>query len=330
MQKELIEVVESKHSRKLQGIGMMMEGFGYNPIVQEFILEKIWRPEAVELSEWVADYAWRRYGSQDPRLKEAWQLLLEGPYSRNTKHESIICLTPRFSRFKPSNSDQFGVGYDVYKVVKAFQLLLNCSEELGSLETYRFDLIHVTREMLSNLANRFNYFITDAYKKKDAEALAKYGEIFLKLIRDMDELLGTNKHFLLGRWIADARKWGTNSKEKKFYEWNARTIVTMWEPTKKSKLRDYASKQWNGLLKGFYLPRWELFLDQVYRALINNKHFNKKKFFKDLKEVELAWIQGRDGYSSEPEGDTLEVAHRLFKKYIKYYKLPRGAGTLYP
>ncbi len=321
MQKKLIEAVGSKHSGKLQGIGMMMEGFGYNPIVQEFILEKTWKPEPVELSEWVANYAWRRYGSQDPRLKEAWQLLLEGPYSRNALHESIICLTPRLSRFKVSDSDRFGVGYDGYKVAKACQLLLNCSQELGSLETYRFDLTHVTREMLSNLANLFNYFITDAYKKKDAEAMSKNGEIFLQLIRDMDELLGTNKNFLLGRWIADARKWGTNSREKKFYEWNARTIVTMWEPAKKSKLRDYASKQWNGLLKGFYLPRWELFLDRLYLSLNNNKSFNKKKFFKDLKEMELAWIHGTDGYPSEPGGDTLEVAHRLFKKYIKYYKL---------
>jgi alpha-N-acetylglucosaminidase len=94
----------------------------------------------------------------------------------------------------------------------------------------------------------------------------------------------------------------------------------MWEPAKKSKLRDYASKQWNGLLKGFYLPRWELFLDRIYQSLINNRHFNKKKFFKDLKEMELAWIGRTESYPSEPEGDTLEVAHRLFEKYIKYYK----------
>ena len=144
------------------------------------------------------------------------------------------------------------------------------------------------------------------------------------MIRDIDELLGTNKNFLLGKWIADARKWEADSKEKKFYEWNARTIVTMWEPAKKSKLRDYASKQWNGLLKGFYLPRWELFLDQLYLSLNNNKSFNKKKFFKGLKEMELAWIHRTDPYLSEPGGDTLEVAHRLFKKYINYYKFDRN------
>jgi alpha-N-acetylglucosaminidase len=320
MQKELITAVGRNHSGKLQGIGMMMEGFGYNPIVQEFILEKAWKPEAVDLSEWTAAYAARRYGSQDPRLKKAWQLLLEGPYSRTARHESIICLTPRFSRFRFSDPDRFGVGYDAYKVVKACQLLLNCSEEIGDLETYRFDLTHVTREMLSNLANLFYYFIIDAYERKDAHALAKHSEIFLQLIRDMDELLGTDKHFLLGKWIAAARKWGTNSKEKRLYEWNARTIVTMWEPAKKSRLRDYASKQWNGLLKDFYLPRWQCFLDRLYRSLIDNTPFDKKKFFRDVKEMELAWIRQTDRYPSEPGGDTLEAAHRLFKKYIIYYK----------
>ncbi len=36
------------------------------------------------------------------------------------------------------------------------------------------------------------------------------------------------------------------------------------------------------------------------------------------------WIRGIDSYLSEPAGDTLEVAHRLFKKYINYYTFNRN------
>ena len=254
MQKNLTGALESEEAGKLCGIGMMMEGLSYNPIIQEFFTEKNWRPGPVNIKEWVTAYAGRRYGSDDPRLKKAWQLLLEGPYSRNITngYESIICFTPKLTRFIPLESDRFGVGYDAAKVAEACQLLLTCSDRLKDAASYRFDITHVTREMLSNLANLFNYNITLAYQSKDEKALAEHSEIFLQLIRDMDQLLGTNEHFLLGKWIADAGKWGTGKEEKDFYQWNARSLITMWEPAKKSQLRDYASKQWNGLLKRMF------------------------------------------------------------------------------
>ncbi|MCP5106540.1 MAG: alpha-N-acetylglucosaminidase [bacterium] len=339
MQRNLAEVLESKSSGKIRGMGMMMEGMGYNPVVQEFILEKTWNPERVDIREWVADYACRRYGCTDPRLEKVWQLLLEGPYSLDVPDESIICSIPRLRKLPRSGGndgndaeprDLFRVGYDAHTVAEACGLMLECVLERGpkpaklaKLETFRFDLVHVTREMLNNLANRLNRDITAAYIKKDADAVAERGKIFLQLIRDMDELLGTNRHFLLGKWIADARKWGTGDKEKNVYESNARAIVTMWEPAKESKLRDYASKQWNGLLNHFYLPRWERFLDELHKAMTANKRLKKKKILEQLKEMELNWIYGKYGperYPSEPDGDSLQTAHRLYKKYIKYYK----------
>lgn len=322
MQKNLTEALESEKSGKLTGIGMMMEGLGYNPIVQEFISGKVWRPGNVNIKEWVAGYARRRYGSHDPALWDAWELLLEGPYSRNIFNgfESIICSIPKLGRFVPTDSDRFGVGYDAAKVAKACRLLLAFSDRLGDAAAYRFDLTHVTREMLNNLANMFNYNIAAAYRTGDAGALAETSEIFLQLIRDMDELLGTNENFLLGKWIADARKWGTTEEEKNFYEWNSRTIVTMWEPAPKSQLRDYASKQWNGLLKGFYLPRWKLYFDYLARSLEDDRPFDKRGFFKDLREMELQWIRRRDSYPAKPVGDTVKVAQRLFKKYTRYYQ----------
>lgn len=323
MQKNLTEALESEEAGRLCGIGMMMEGLTYNPILQEFITEKNWRPVPVDIKEWVTAYARRRYGSDDPRLQKAWQLLLEGPYSRNITngYESIICFTPKLTRFIPVESDRFGVGYDALKVAEACQLLLACSDQLKDSLAYRFDVTHVTREMLSNLANLFNYHISLAYQNKDEKALVEHSETFLQLIRDMDLLLGTNEHFLLGKWIADARKWGTYKEEKDFYEWNARSLVTLWEPAKKSQLRDYASKQWNGLLKGFYLSRWKMYLDRLAESLKENQHLDRRKFFRDLKEFELQWIRdNQTNYPSKPVGDVTEIAHRLFKKYIPYYR----------
>jgi len=321
MQKNLSTALNSELSRTLVGIGMMMEGFGYNPIVQEFILEKAWNPDMVDIRSWTASFVKRRYGSDNPKLQQAWLLLLEGPYSRNITngYESILCRTPSLSRFVPSDSDRFGVGYDATKIAKACQLILECSEELKDLPSYRFDVLHITREMLINLANLFNSRIAMAYRGRNEKALADGRETFLQLIRDLDLLLETDKHFLLGKWIADARSWGTTEAEKDLYEFNARTIITMWEPSLKSQLRDYAARQWNGLMRDFYLPRWKMLLDRLAESLRDDQPLNRRKYFRDLKKFELRWIRKDNKFTPSPKGDTLETAHLLFKKYIQYY-----------
>ncbi|MUT98614.1 MAG: hypothetical protein EP145_05445 [Bacteroides uniformis] len=33
---------------------------------------------------------------------------------------------------------------------------------------------------------------------------------------------------LLGKWIKDAKSWGTGEEEKRLYEKNARDLVTLW------------------------------------------------------------------------------------------------------
>lgn len=322
MQANLAEVLDSENAGNLQGIGMMMEGFGYNPVVQEFMLEKTWRPGMTDLDEWVTRYARRRYGSEDPRVVDAWRRLLKGPYSRPAPTASIICTTPRLVSLKPKKKPVSKSENET--VTEACRLLLECADTLGRLETFRFDLVHVTREMLDRQAPRLLRNVTAAYKAGDHRALSEAGRRFLQLIKDMDTLLGAHRRFLLGRWLSDARKWGDTPDERVFYQWNARAVVTMWEPARKSQLRDYASKQWNGLLKDFYLPRWRLFLDQLKRSLKEHQPFARRAFMRDLREQEFQWLRQRLPYITEPKGDPVETARRLFNKYNRPSKPSPG------
>lgn len=52
----------------------------------------------------------------------------------------------------------------------------------------------------------------------------------LKLLADMDKLLASDSHFLLGRWLQDSRQWGTSAQEKNLMEYNARNQITLWGP----------------------------------------------------------------------------------------------------
>ena len=67
-----------------------------------------------------------------------------------------------------------------------------------------------------------------------------------------------------------ARALGQTEAEKDLYEWNARVQVTTWGnriAADEGGLRDYAHKEWNGLLRDFYYLRWKTWFDELAARL---------------------------------------------------------------
>ena len=87
----------------------------------------------------------------------------------------------------------------------------------------------------------------------------------LGIVEDVYALLGTQPHMLLGRWLDAARAWGQSPAEKAMMEFNARNQLTLWGP--RGEIADYASKQWSGLMRDYYLRRWQMFFARVGAAL---------------------------------------------------------------
>jgi len=154
-----------------------------------------------------------------------------------------------------------------------------------------------------------------AYKAKDAGAYRESSRAFLQLIDDIDELLATNEEFLLGAWIEDAKRWGQTDAERARLEWNARRVLTLWGKT--PALRDYAWKEWSGMLSGFYAKRWELFFRRQREALGANRPFDEHACQAELLTLEDQWASQSERYSSTPIGDSVRVAGRLFEKYMR-------------
>jgi hypothetical protein len=109
--------------------------------------------------------------------------------------------------------------------------------------------------------------------------------------------------FLLGPWIRDARAWGTTPAEADYYEANARRIITEWG----AGLRDYAHREWNGLVRDYYYPRWWRWAKKCAPDAVNGQSDPGPQG--DF--VKLT----NSNYSLQPVGDPVEVAKRLFGKY---------------
>jgi alpha-N-acetylglucosaminidase len=188
-------------------------------------------------------------------------------------------------------------------LVAALDALFQADPKSREADGYRYDAVNFMRQALAYYGDDVRARILDARKRNDPEDLARQARIMLGILRDMDELTGTRHEFLMGRWIRDARAWGATPAEADYYEANARRIVTAWG----AGLRDYARREWNGLLRDYYLPRW-WFWAQKYApdAVKGETAPGPKDDFTAAKNA---------GYAVEPSGDPVGTAQRLFQKY---------------
>lgn len=295
-------------SGKLVGLGFVNEGLGYNPVVYDLMFEMAWRDQPVDLEQWLANYALSRYGRQNKEARRAWQILGKTVYNGPHYTRSVVDHIPHLRKVADAP-------YDNTQLANAWQALIAAADELGEVDTFRFDLVNVARQVLSNYANVLHRTLIEVSQKKDANAFKKASGQFLQLIDDIDELVATRKEFLLGRWLEDARRWGTTDAERALFEWNARRVLTLWGQG--PAIDDYARKEWSGMLSGYYLKRWRQYLRELGESLSNNEPFNEEEFHSKLRQWMIDWSDRQEAYPTQPRGDSIQGAKRLWAKYRK-------------
>jgi alpha-N-acetylglucosaminidase len=326
-----------KDSKNMVGIGLTPEAIEQNPAVYDAMMSNVWRDNYMKVGydgekspamkdsfipynkSWMQDYTERRYGKKNANVIVAWQGLLNTVYtSEKVKDKgvsSIIVGRPSLNMGDDWRVDTTS-SYDQKLLIQAWQYFLKPGTELRQSAGYQYDAVNITRQVMANYANRLEPEIIKAYKLKDEAGSKKYSIQFLQLMSDMDELLATRKDFLLGKWLKDARTCGITPKESDLYELNARDLITLWGD-KNSPLHEYANKQWSGLIKGFYKPRWQMFLTALNESLKDNKPFDNNAFEEKIKNWEWSWVNAHNSYKSEPTGDAVAVAQKMYSKYYK-------------
>jgi alpha-N-acetylglucosaminidase len=199
-------------------------------------------------------------------------------------------------------------------MLPAWDNLVKAADDLKNSDGFRYDLVDVTRQVLANYADSLQQQVAKAYKNNDSIAFKKYSKQFLVLLDDMDRLLATRKDFLLGKWLSDAKSWGTTPAEKLLYERNARNLITLWGD-KNSELHEYSSRQWAGLLKSFYKARWEQYFTYVTGCMRQQKAIDDKYFDEQMKDWEWKWVNAHELYSATPQGNSVVLAKEIYGKY---------------
>ncbi|MBS6576477.1 alpha-N-acetylglucosaminidase [Parabacteroides goldsteinii] len=320
------------------GSGLFMESIGQNPVFYELAFEMPVHQDSVKLEEWLNKYAERRYGAFSDAANKAWELLLAGPYRAGTngvESSSIICARPAVDVKKSGPNAGFNIPYDPQSLIEAEVCLLQDAEQLKGSGPYRFDIVDVQRQIMSNLGQEIHKKAAEAFKKKDKEAFALHSGRFLELLKDVDILLRTRTEFNFDQWLTDARAWGTTDEERNLFEKNASSLVTIWGGQVDVRQFDYSWREWTGLIEGYYLQRWKQFYDMLQGHLDNGtiyreedakmdlgrQAFRANEFYDSLADWELAFVD-RPGKVRTPvtEGDEVAVARRMLDKYKQLLK----------
>ena len=327
-----------------KGIGFTMEGSENNPVMFELMSELPWRPEKFAKETWVKNYVKARYGVDDPVIEQAWMILAKSIYNcpagnnQQGPHESIFCGRPSLNNFQASSWSKMKNYYDPSDTREAARLMNSVAEKYRGNNNFEYDLVDITRQALADQARlQYQHTIAD-YKAFARQEFDKDAQRFLKMLLMQDKLLGTRSEFRLGHWTEAARRCGTTSEEKELYEWNARVQITTWGNrycADTGGLRDYAHKEWQGLLKDFYYVRWKTYFDALMaqmqaqtapqpELLGGGPHANKTaaELFQmalpqevrlDYYAMEEPWTLQHNPYSAVAEGSPVDSAREVMQ-----------------
>ena len=351
----------------IKGIGTAPEAIEQTPVTYDLIYQLPWMGTKPDVKAWVASYAVARYGKDNAVVKEAWELLRQGVLNYGADAiqgpvEDVWAARPNLQAYPASawgrTLNHAGGTYTRERrqmLADATYKLLSQHKALrlkqGSIyeSNYLYDIVEFGGGVMADYAYDLLLGIREAYEElgpansqqPTANSFTVRRDAFLALMSDVDRFKGTNLNFRLGKWTEEARDAaaeivGATTATADWYELNnARTILTTWS-SPGTNLNDYSYRSWQGLLKDFYLPRWQHFFDNGctrtdYSCFEWNWAHGMEHYVGQTEISTTRLTEGQAGYSysREPEGNTIVEAQQLLAKYILPLALPGGTYYAY-
>jgi alpha-N-acetylglucosaminidase len=294
-------------AKNLRGIGMVNEGLCQNPAAYTFLFESPWENEGDDLDTWGRKFAARRYGRDLAPTSEAWAVLAETVYARARVEDSGLVRCP-------TAPVQLLPDEEITATVRAWSLLLEASGEFSTQETFLFDLVHVGRQALSNLGNRWKLELQNAIAAHDGETFTKLADCISGLLGDFATLLSCHPAFCVEPWIASAMRRGNTEEERTRLRQGALRQLTLWGDGRAEELRDYARKEWSGLVAEFYRPRWERWFTFVRAAWDKGLSPDAQAYRSQMILWEREWILTATPRDL-PRQETVVTSWNLWNKY---------------
>ncbi|MFE9646400.1 alpha-N-acetylglucosaminidase [Streptomyces sp. NPDC006365] len=312
---ELYDKWRTKEGSTLRGVALMPEAADNNPAAFDLFSELAWEDADLDLEAWFRDWAHSRYGARDPHAEAAWDILRRTAYG-TTRADSWSEGADGFFGARPSLTVKSAakwspkqLRYNAEEFEPALDELLKVPASLRNSSAYRYDLLDVARQAASNRSRVLLPRIKKAYDAGDSTELDRLAGDWLALIDVLETLMATDSRHLVGRWVADARAWGADEVERARLAYDNLSLLTVWGTREGADagLRDYANREWAGLLGGLYRLRWSTYFDELRAALEEGREPRAIDWF----ALEERWTREPGRLATRPVGDTYEAAVRV-------------------
>lgn len=328
--------VMKRFGANVVGSGLFMEGIEQNPVVYDLQFELLTTTNRIDLSSWLDNYIKRRYGKYNDTIRKAFDILLETCYASNRKYYEIgvgsaVATSPCVSPLKTGAGGTTKPFYNFDKFTQAVSLFYSVHEEFKNSDGYQYDLCDLVRQMLSNRFYTQQKAFAKAYKKKNIVECRSLAQKQLEILADLNEITSHRSELCFARWINDSHALAENEAQKRYFDRNARTLLTLWGDVrgKEVLLHDYAWREWSGLIGEYYAKRWEIFYPEAIKILENNSKIklikgngytkSVRSFFdkldKKIRDFELEWCKTYSEYEIVADSDVIPSAGINIRKW---------------
>lgn len=305
-----------KRAAYMAGIGMTAEATLHNPVVFDLLFDMAWEEDPVDLESWLRTWLEARYGCLQESAFRAWKGLLATAYhspgySHHGGYTQIFTFRPRLEMSYGEVWNELNTSiikrpyYDTEDFEKAVFILGESLETLGDNESWQYDMQDLLRQVLNNRATEAALSAVKAWKAKDYKVFEEKVSLFFRLFDACDRLMCIRRDTTLADWLGYAKRAGESYGEEtqRLFVEDAKRLITTWgEEETYRTLADYAYRQYGGLLKYYYRPRWDAFFGRMESISVKEWYQMAQEFLKTECGMETELLEG-----AEVIEDTLQL-----------------------
>ncbi len=310
---DLAALTQSPDTKALAGFGLFPEGLIGNAIVYEAAYDLAWNAGGASQAAWLSAYARSRYGRTTPELDAALGKLADSAYRTrywtprwwdNRAGPYLFCKRPtaKIVSFEGHPGDRA-------ELAAAVGELARLAPEFAKEPLFVADMIDAARHLVSEDIDLLLIQTVAAYRRGDVAAGDATRHKVEDLALALDALMGEQAQ-TLATWLDTARAYGDTPADARAYVRNAKAQVTVWGGD--GNLNDYAGKAWQGLYRGFYLPRWTRFLDALRAA--GTGPFDEAATVAGITAWEHAWVDRDEAFARQRPANPVASVQALLAR----------------
>jgi alpha-N-acetylglucosaminidase len=314
LEKQLKTVSEDAQARKCVGFALVNEVSGFNHFYFELACKLGWNPSEVDLRSFTREYAVARYGVRGAEpMRRALVELLASVYSSDSFSKPLY-----WHRFEAEFDAKVCGGRPLIPHLRrAVEYALEASEAAKESPLYLHDLNDITRAYLGQVFNAQVMATVGALQRLDEQAFNQKAASLGQLLGAIEELLSHDDHYWLTPSIRSARSLPGAPPD---IDRRVRDILTLLGGYE--DLLDYACRDTYEMVRGYYRPRVEVYIEGLRRQLRNwqrTTHYQPGEVAvaKQCEQIERKWVeQGFPLVEFQPTPqEVIPTARRILQQF---------------